>query len=123
MNWRRKNMVSITVFWAHIRRLEGRGQKMEIYENFFLNNYLFILTIFFIDQFENMSDDEKEREANRLASLINDMAVQGVIKPMSMDPLTGKQTELNMHPGIIADSLKYASGLKKETEDSEAESD
>jgi len=74
------------------------------------------------DQFENMSDDEKEREANRLASMINDMTVQGVIKPMSMDPLTGVKTELNMHPGLIADSLKYASGLKKDTE-SETETD
>lgn len=74
------------------------------------------------DQFENMSDDEKERNANRLASLINDMAVQGVIKPMSMDPSTGVKTELNMHPGLIADSLKYASGLKKDKE-SETETD
>lgn len=61
-----------------------------------------------------MSDDEKERNANRLASLINDMAVQGVIKPMSMDPSTGVKTELNMHPGLIADSLKYRKWFERD---------
>lgn len=70
---------------------------------------------------ENMSDEQKEREANHLAHLIHEMSKHNVITPMSCDP-DGKQTPLNIHPGIIADSLKVAAGLKRET-DSEEDSD
>merc|ERR1711879_965362 len=69
---------------------------------------------------EKMSDDDKEREANKLACLISDMSKQGVITPMSIDPVTGQQVPLDINPGVIASALKYGNGEDDEEEETDS---
>ena len=45
--------------------------------------------------FKNLSEDEKEREAEKLMQMIDKLQGMDVIKPMTVDQNTGRLTELN----------------------------
>lgn len=63
------------------------------------------------DPFQNMSDDEKEREANKLACLIQDLAKIGMIKPASQNS-DGSLNDLCLDGRVMRDAFKEMSGLE-----------
>ena len=75
-----------------------------------------------IDPFKGMSDDEKEREARKLACLIQDLSKLGLMKPAQQNS-DGSLDDLCLDGGVIQGAFREMAGLTGSGGNEEDESD